>query len=102
MFGLFVGASIESRSGAKIAEKSVDGKSVGRYDNEPGKADFKHIGDDETPCVFTTPEALLVFIRAPINQAFYRHCMQIFFKWNDIVARIEKHPAYKFFTEMRL
>jgi hypothetical protein len=37
----------------------VEGNCVLRYDNEPGKGDHKHIGDDEIPYVFTTPKALL-------------------------------------------
>lgn len=30
-----------------------------RYDNETGKGDHKHIGGDELPYEFTTPEKLL-------------------------------------------
>jgi len=37
----------------------VDGVCVLRYDNEAGKGDHKHVGGDETPYVFTTPQALL-------------------------------------------
>jgi len=37
----------------------VEGNCVLRYDNEPGKGDHKHIGEDEIPYVFTTPQALL-------------------------------------------
>ena len=37
----------------------VNGNCVLRYDNESGKGDHKHIGDDEIPYIFTTPEALL-------------------------------------------
>jgi hypothetical protein len=37
----------------------VDGACVLRYDNEAGKGDHKHVGGDETPYVFTTPQALL-------------------------------------------
>ncbi|MBW2195213.1 MAG: hypothetical protein JRF37_06450 [Deltaproteobacteria bacterium] len=37
----------------------VDGRCVLRYDNEPGKGDHKHLGDDEIPYVFTTSQALL-------------------------------------------
>lgn len=37
----------------------VDCECVLRFDNESGKGDHKHIGKDETPYVFTTPEALL-------------------------------------------
>jgi hypothetical protein len=37
----------------------VNGRSVLRYDNETGKGDHKHIGDEELPYLFTTPKALL-------------------------------------------
>ncbi|MDR0788143.1 MAG: DUF6516 family protein [Gemmatimonadota bacterium] len=37
----------------------VNGECVLRYDNEAGKGDHRHIGDAETPYVYTTPEALL-------------------------------------------
>ena len=37
----------------------VNGNCVLRYDNEAGKGDHKHIGGDEKPYIFTTPDALL-------------------------------------------
>jgi len=37
----------------------VNGCCVLRYDNETGKGDHKHIGDAESPYLFTTPKALL-------------------------------------------
>jgi hypothetical protein len=37
----------------------VDGNCVVRYDNEAGKGDHKHIGNNETPYVFISPQALL-------------------------------------------
>jgi len=37
----------------------VDGQCVVRYDNEAGKGDHKHLGEEEMPYVFTTPQALL-------------------------------------------
>ena len=37
----------------------VNGRCVLRYDNEHGKGDHKHVGKDETPYVFTTPQILL-------------------------------------------
>jgi len=37
----------------------VDGNCVLRYDNEAGKGDHKHIGEDEEPYIFTSPEALI-------------------------------------------
>jgi hypothetical protein len=37
----------------------IDGRCVLRYDNEAGKGDHKHMGDDAIPYVFTTPQELL-------------------------------------------
>ena len=37
----------------------VDGRCVLRYDNEAGKGDHKHKGEEEIPYFFTTPQALL-------------------------------------------
>lgn len=37
----------------------VNGACVLRYDNEAGKGDHKHVGDDEISYEFTTPKALL-------------------------------------------
>jgi len=37
----------------------VNGNCVLRYDNEAGKGDHKHIGENEIPYIFTTPKALL-------------------------------------------
>ena len=37
----------------------VNGRCVVRYDNEHGKGDHKHVGEEETSYVFTTPKALL-------------------------------------------
>jgi hypothetical protein len=37
----------------------VNGYSVLRYDNEVGKGDHKHRGEEEMTYVFTTPKALL-------------------------------------------
>lgn len=37
----------------------VSGVCVLRYDNETGKGDHKHIGEDEMPYSFTTPAQLL-------------------------------------------
>lgn len=37
----------------------VNGSCVLRYDNEPGKGDHKHVGQNEVPYDFTTPKALL-------------------------------------------
>ena len=37
----------------------VNGACVLRYDNEAGKGDHKHVGQDEMPYEFTTPKTLL-------------------------------------------
>ena len=37
----------------------VNGACVMRYDNETGKGDHKHVGQDEIPYAFTTPKTLL-------------------------------------------
>jgi len=37
----------------------VNGGCVLRYDNEAGKGDHKHRGEEEIPYVFTTPQTLL-------------------------------------------
>lgn len=37
----------------------VGGRCVLRYDNERGKGDHKHIGEDSIPYTFTTPQSLL-------------------------------------------
>ena len=37
----------------------VNGICVLRYDNETGKGDHKHLGEEEWPYHFTTPEQLL-------------------------------------------
>ncbi len=37
----------------------VDGACVLRYDNEAGKGDHRHVGDAESPYVFSTPRQLM-------------------------------------------
>lgn len=37
----------------------VNGRCVFCYDNEQGKGDHRHTGEDEAPYVFTTPRALV-------------------------------------------
>ena len=37
----------------------VNGRCVLRYDNEAGKGDHRHVGENEIPYVFTTSQALL-------------------------------------------
>jgi Family of unknown function (DUF6516) len=45
----------------------VDGVCVLRYDNEAGKGDHKHIGQEEIPYHFTSPEALLADFWADVE-----------------------------------
>lgn len=45
----------------------VEGECVLRYDNERGKGDHKHIGQQEYPVVFTTIERLIDSFQADIN-----------------------------------
>lgn len=37
----------------------VDGACVLRYDNEAGKGDHRHVGEDQEPYLFTTPAQLI-------------------------------------------
>lgn len=37
----------------------VEGECVLRYDNESGKGDHRHVGDEEHPYEFTTPGQLI-------------------------------------------
>lgn len=37
----------------------VNGRCILRYDNERGKGDHKHMGEEEIPYTFTTPQTLL-------------------------------------------
>jgi hypothetical protein len=49
-----------SRHGFKYRLALVaKGRCVLRYDNEHGKGDHKHVGKEEIPYIFTTPQALL-------------------------------------------
>ena len=45
----------------------VDGDCALRYDNETGKGDHKHIGEDEMPYDFTTPKSLLADFWDDVN-----------------------------------
>ena len=36
----------------------IEGRCVLRYDNEPGKGDHRHVGDQEMPYAFSTPGRL--------------------------------------------
>lgn len=49
----------------------VNGRCVLRYDNERGKGDHRHIGFDESPYPFSTPERLMADFHADIK------------RWND-------------------
>ena len=49
----------------------VDGECVLRYDNEAGKGDHLHFGDQEIPYQFTTVEKLIADFQADIA------------RWND-------------------
>ena len=44
-----------------------DGACVLRYDNEAGKGNHRHIGDQQEPCHFTDLDALLRDFRAAIE-----------------------------------
>lgn len=44
----------------------VDGVCVMRYDNERGKGDHKHIGEQEYPVIFTTIQNLIASFHADI------------------------------------
>lgn len=46
----------------------VDGKCVLRYDNEAGKGDHKHIGNQEVPYAFSTIEQLFDDFMADVDQ----------------------------------
>lgn len=46
----------------------VGGVCVLRYDNEAGKGDHRHLGADETPYAFTTPERLLADFWRDVDQ----------------------------------
>lgn len=45
----------------------VKGRCVLRYDNEQGKGDHKHMGKEEIPYTFTTPQALLDGFRNDVD-----------------------------------
>jgi uncharacterized protein DUF6516 len=46
----------------------VNGVCVLRYDNEAGKGDHKHLGEKQSPYVFTTPEQLLADFWNDVDQ----------------------------------
>lgn len=49
----------------------VDGTCVVRYDNEAGKGDHRHFGNDESAYAFTTPDRLVSDFESDIA------------RWND-------------------
>ena len=49
----------------------VDGECVLRYDNERGKGDHRHVGAEELPYDFSTPDQLMIDFSADIA------------RWND-------------------
>ena len=46
----------------------VSGKCVLRYDNETGKGDHRHFGENESAYVFTTPEQLIADFQNDIER----------------------------------
>lgn len=51
----------------------VAGQSVVRYDNERGKGDHRHVGTEEFPYVFSTPEQLMTDFTADIERWNHEH-----------------------------
>jgi len=47
---------------------TLDGACVVRYDNEHGKGDHRHYGDDEVPYHFSSLTALLIDFRRDIER----------------------------------
>lgn len=52
----------------------VDGECVLRYDNETGKGDHRHVGTEECPYDFTTPQALLDDFWSDVDAWRTRRC----------------------------
>nr|WP_235610835.1 DUF6516 family protein [Bordetella sp. H567] len=46
----------------------MEGVCVLRYDNEAGKGDHRHIGDQEVPYAVTTPERLIADFWRDVDQ----------------------------------
>jgi hypothetical protein len=46
----------------------VEGRCVLRYDNESGKGDHRHIGEQKRPYVFSTPQRLLDDFWTDVNR----------------------------------
>lgn len=51
----------------------VEGECVLRYDNERGKGDHRHIGNEEFPYVFSTPDQLMIDFDAAIERWNHEH-----------------------------
>lgn len=62
-------ASVERPHGLKYSLFCGDAAHcLVRYDNEAGKGDHRHYGDNEEPYVYTTPEALLEDFHADVTR----------------------------------
>jgi hypothetical protein len=46
----------------------VEGVCVMRYDNETGKGDHRHLGEEQSPYTFTTPAQLLADFWADVDR----------------------------------
>ena len=46
----------------------VNGQRVLGYDNERGKGDHKHVGRDEEPCRFISPQQLMADFMADLKE----------------------------------
>jgi len=51
----------------------VEGECVLRYDNERGKGDHQHIGNEEFSYVFSTPDQLMIDFDAAIERWNHEH-----------------------------
>ena len=54
----------------------VGGECVLRYDNERGKGDHRHFGEQELDYAFSTPEQLMLDFNADITRWNHEHCMK--------------------------
>lgn len=51
----------------------VAGECVLRYDNERGRGDHRHVGSQETPYAFSTPDQLMADFNADIARWNHEH-----------------------------
>lgn len=51
----------------------VGGECVLRYDNERGKGDYRHFGEQELDYAFSTPEQLMLDFNADIKRWNHEH-----------------------------